>query len=78
VPEARAARLLPRRAITGRIAPARRGAWLRVEQRDGRGHWWTAAWTTLGAGGRYRVSVPSAGTYRVRYGRDAGAAVHVR
>jgi stage II sporulation protein D len=78
VPEARAARLLPRRALKGRIVPGRSGAWLRVEQRDSRGKWWTSAWTTLGGGGRYRVSVPSAGTYRVRYGQDAGAAVRVR
>jgi len=59
------------------VSPARRGAKLVVEERAG-GRWSRVLTTTVGSSGAYRVGVPHAGTYRVRYGAVSGPAVRVR
>jgi stage II sporulation protein D len=62
--------------LEGAIAPAKRGAWLRVERRVGR-HWVHAADARLGRGGRYSVAVPRGGIYRVAYRNAVGPDVRV-
>jgi stage II sporulation protein D len=66
----------PAGGLRGSILPARRGAAITLQRRDG-GRWVTIGTTRAGAGGRYEAAVASAGTYRVRYGGDAGPAVRV-
>jgi stage II sporulation protein D len=63
--------------VAGTVTPARRGAWLRLQRRDGR-DWRTVAETRLGASGRYAITAPARGTYRVVVGGDAGPSVGVR
>jgi stage II sporulation protein D len=60
--------------VTGTVTPARRGAWVRLQRRDGR-DWRTVAETRLGAAGRYAITAPGRGTYRVVVGEDAGPSV---
>ena len=67
----------PAGGLRGSILPARRGAAITLQRRDG-GRWVTIGTTRAGAGGRYEAAVASAGTYRVRYGGDAGPPVRVR
>jgi len=80
-PGARAARLEPLAApmprIVGRISPAEPGTWLKV-QRRARGRWVLVAESAVERGGRYDVSVPRAGAYRVLYRGLAGPTVHAR
>lgn len=66
------------RGLVGSIDPAPRGSRLVVERRDRRGRWKRAAASTAAAGGRYRVALERAGTYRVKSGGVAGPAVRVR
>jgi stage II sporulation protein D len=80
---ARPAGLLPwgasvtKPALAGRFSPAPRSRMLLVERRAG-GRWTQFARTRTAKSGRYSLSVRRAGTYRVRAGRVAGPAVHVR
>jgi stage II sporulation protein D len=63
-------------ALSGTIAPAQRGAWLRIQRRVGTG-WVTYAWTTTGANGSYSARLGGPGTYRVLFRGAAGPAVSV-
>ena len=65
------------RGVVGSVEPAARGSKLIVEKRRG-GKWKRAAVSKVGAGGRYRVGLKNAGTYRVKAGGVAGPAVRVR
>jgi stage II sporulation protein D len=65
-----------RTALSGAIAPAQRGAWLRIQRRVGTG-WVTYAWTTTDAHGSYRARLGGPGTYRVLFRGAAGPAVTV-
>jgi SpoIID/LytB domain protein len=63
--------------LSGQIAPAKPGARVRVERRDGK-RWVLAVDAPLAADGRYAVAVPGAGVYRVLYAKDVtGPAVRV-
>jgi stage II sporulation protein D len=74
---AAAVRAASRPVLAGEVHPARRGAWLRVQRREG-ARWRTATHLRLGAGGRYAVTALQPGVYRVAYGRTVvGAAVRV-
>ena len=55
-----------RTILSGTITPAKRGAWVRVQRRIG-GRWFTYAWTTTDAHGRYRERLGAAGVYRVLF-----------
>jgi stage II sporulation protein D len=66
-----------RTALSGTIAPARRGSWLRIQRRAG-AHWVTYAWTTVGAHGRYDVRLGAPGAYRVLLRGAAGPTITVR
>src|SRR3954470_9423086 len=64
--------------VSGRIAPAKPGARIRIERRVGH-RWVLAVDAQLQADGRYAVAVPTAGVYRVRYGSGVvGPDVRVR
>ena len=60
-----------RTVLSGRITPAGRGAWLRVQRRVA-GKWVTYAWTTTGAHGTYRQRVGGPGVYRVLFRGNPG------
>jgi stage II sporulation protein D len=64
-------------ALTGTIAPARRGAWVRIQRRAGT-RWVTYAWTTTDAQGSYQARLGGPGTYRVLFRGAAGPDVTVR
>jgi stage II sporulation protein D len=64
--------------LSGAIEPAKPGARIRVERRDG-SKWVLAVDAQLDASGRYAAAVGSKGVYRVRYaGTVVGPAVRVR
>jgi stage II sporulation protein D len=78
-PDARAADVkgLRREVVTGTIEPARTGARVRLQRREG-SSWPTVATTRVLPGGAYSVAAPAPGTYRVLYGRDVpGPSVRV-
>ena len=62
--------------LQGAVQPGRRGAWVRLQRRQG-ARWVLAADVRLGRGGRYAVTAPQPGTYRVLAGRDPGPSVRV-
>jgi stage II sporulation protein D len=66
----------PVAAIAGTVVPARRGAEVQIQVRDG-GGWRTVASTLVGRGGRYRAAVARRGTYRAIFSGDAGRAIRV-
>ena len=66
------------RGVVGSVDPVKPGSRLIVERRDRRGKWKRADVSEVGAGGRYRVALKRAGTYRVKAGGVAGPAVRVR
>ena len=76
-PTARAARRPAFASLAGSVHPARHAATVVLERRF-RGRWTIAGWTRSDAAGRYRVPVPAAGVYRIRYRGVAGAPVRVR
>ena len=61
-------------ALVGRIRPAKKGDWARVERRAG-GGWKHFLDVEIGAAGAYRTTVPAGGTYRVRYAGMTGPEV---
>ncbi len=63
--------------LRGSVLPARAGATVTLQRREG-GRWVRIGTARVGKGGRYHVGVSVAGTYRVRYLGDAGPAVRVR
>ena len=62
--------------VEGAVQPGRRGSWARLQRREGT-RWVLAADVRLGGGGRYAVTAPQPGTYRVLAGRTAGPSVRV-
>ena len=76
---ARAARLalIPAGFVSGRVAPAVKGASAVVQRIQG-GRWTTQSSTPLLGGGRYRAAVEQRGLYRIVYRGEAGPAVRVR
>jgi SpoIID/LytB domain protein len=70
-------RPVPHGALRGRVVPAVRGEPLAIERLAGRA-WVQAGVARMGRRGRYRFTVPAAGTYRVRSGDVAGPSVRVR
>ena len=65
------------REISGSFVPARKGARVKVERRSGAG-WKRVGSGRIRRGGKYRVAVQRAGTYRVVSAGDRGAPVRVR
>jgi stage II sporulation protein D len=63
--------------VAGTVVPARRGAEVQIQRREGSA-WRTVASTHVGRGGRYRAAVGQPGTYRAIFAGDAGPAVRVR
>jgi stage II sporulation protein D len=57
--------------LSGTITPVKRGAWLRVQRNIG-GRWFTYAWTTTDAHGRYRARLRAPGVYRVLFQGNPG------
>jgi stage II sporulation protein D len=62
--------------LTGSVVPARRGAEVQVQRREG-ATWHRVTSTVAGRGGRYRAAVAQPGTYRVIFSGDAGPSVRV-
>jgi stage II sporulation protein D len=67
----------PHAALKGSVVPARVGAEVQIQLRDG-DRWDTVASTVVRSGGRYRAAVASAGTYRAVFAGEAGPAIRVR
>jgi stage II sporulation protein D len=67
----------PLAAIAGSVVPARRGAGVQVQIREG-GAWKTVTSTIVRRGGRFRAAVARPGTYRAVFSGDAGPTVRVR
>jgi stage II sporulation protein D len=63
--------------LSGRIQPARRGAWASLQVRAGQ-TWTTAADLKIGRSGRFAIAAPRAGVYRIVYGDVVGPEVAVR
>ena len=63
-------------SVAGRVLPARAGARVTVQRRVG-GSWVSEGTTPVGAGGRYSLSVPRRGSYRVRFRSESGPTVRV-
>jgi stage II sporulation protein D len=66
-----------RGTLTGRIDPARPGAWIKLQRRAPTG-WEYVIDVQVGEGGRYAARVREPGTYRVLTGTVAGPSVVVR
>jgi stage II sporulation protein D len=67
----------PRAAVAGTVVPAREGAEVQIQVRDG-GRWETVASTIVREGGAYRAAIARNGTYRAVFAGDAGPAIRVR
>jgi stage II sporulation protein D len=63
-PEGSAAAAASAGMMEGDVSAATAGNWVRLQRLVG-DHWVTMAWTTVGRHGRYRITVPSAGHYRI-------------
>jgi stage II sporulation protein D len=66
----------PRAAVAGTVVPARAGAEVQIQVRQG-GHWETVSSTIVRRGGGYRAAVASAGTYRAVFAGDAGPEIEI-
>jgi stage II sporulation protein D len=64
-------------SIAGTVVPARVGAEVQIQRREG-GRWNTVASTLVRRGGYYRAAVATSGTYRAIFAGDAGPSVRVR
>lgn len=67
-----------RHVLRGTIRPARKGAWVRVQQRRAGGSWTEIKRTVVESRGRYRATLPGRGTYRAVYGKVPSPSVTVR
>jgi stage II sporulation protein D len=67
----------PLAAVTGTVVPARRGAEVQIQVRNGSG-WATVASTVVRRGGHYRAEVARAGSYRAVFAGEAGPSIRVR
>jgi len=74
-PSAAGPRTLAR--LRGTVVPARRGAEVQIQVRDG-DSWRKVTSTIVRRGGKYRAAVARAGVYRAVFAGDAGPAVRVR
>jgi stage II sporulation protein D len=63
--------------VSGVISPARAGTWARLQRRTG-DRWKTVAQARLGRSGRFAITAPGRGVYRVAIGADTGPGVRVR
>jgi stage II sporulation protein D len=66
----------PRAVVAGSVVPARVGAEVQIQVREGSG-WATVASTIVRRGGRYRAAVARSGTYRAVFSGDAGPSLRV-
>ena len=67
-----------RKVLSGHVAGAKDGDWIRVQSRT-RGRWGDAFWTTVnGANGRYRATLPGPGSYRIAWRGLVGPDVRAR
>lgn len=64
-----------RLVLTGRIAPATRGARATIQRRGADGRWHRARVVRIGGSGAVRATLPGAGRYRLAYGGLTGPAV---
>ena len=76
-PPAGAAGPRPRAVVAGSVVPARVGAEVQIQLREG-GRWQTVTSTIVRRGGTYRAAVARRGTYRAVFSGDAGPAVTIR
>ena len=67
----------PRASVAGTVVPARVGAEVQIQIREG-GSWKRVASTLVRRGGYYRAAVASAGTYRAVFAGDAGPSIRIR
>jgi stage II sporulation protein D len=67
---------LPRAVVAGSVVPARVGAEVQIQVREGSG-WETVTSTVVRRGGRYRAAVARSGTYRAVFSGDAGSSIRV-
>jgi hypothetical protein len=63
--------------VAGSVIPAREGAEVQIQLREG-GRWDTVASTIVRRGGGYRAAVARTGTYRAVFAGEAGPAIRVR
>jgi hypothetical protein len=77
LPQGQALADRPRAAVVGSVVPARVGAEVQIQIRDG-GGWETVASTIVRRGGTYRAAVARSGTYRAVFSGDAGPAIRIR
>jgi stage II sporulation protein D len=68
----------PARALAGSLQPAPRKHVLRVERRGADGRFHLARRARTSRSGRYRVTLPRPGVYRVTYGAVKGPPVRIR
>ena len=66
----------PRAVVAGSVVPARVGAEVQVQVREG-ARWETVASTVVRSGGRYHAAVARNGTYRAVFSGDAGPPIRV-
>ena len=71
-------RALARGVLVGQVSSAAAGDWILVQRRGPLGTWRSAFWTTARSGGRFRATLPGAGSYRVRWHGFVGPEVHAR
>ena len=67
----------PRAVLAGSVVPARAGAEVQIQVREG-ATWETVASTIVRRGGRFRAAVARSGTYRAVFSGDAGASIRIR
>jgi stage II sporulation protein D len=67
----------PHAVVSGTVIPAREGAEVQIQVREGSG-WRTVASTIVRRGGGYRAAVARAGTYRAVFSGDAGPSIRIR
>ena len=66
-----------RAIVAGSVVPARAGAEVQIQLREGR-RWQTVASTIVRRGGTYRAGVAQAGEYRAVFAGEAGPVIRVR
>ncbi len=66
-----------RATVAGSVVPARVGAQVQIQLREG-SRWTTVASTIVRRGGTYRAGVAQAGTYRAVFAGEAGPAIRIR
>jgi stage II sporulation protein D len=67
----------PRAVVAGSVVPARVGAEVQIQVRDG-ASWETVTSTVVRRGGTYRAAVARSGAYRAVFSGEAGPALRIR